>query len=270
MSEFFGLTDTHAHLSFLAERDVAVQDIAAHLEVFDSILDIGTNAGDLPDRIAAFGPQGQTPLKNVRFAAGIWPHKADIRDRMSQIERLCANIEAAPSALVAAIGECGFDRRENQEPSSGETELFCMQLEAARRYKKPVIVHTREAAAQTQETLAAFKDVQAIIHCYSYGVEDAKKFLDLGCYISFAGNLTFKNAQNLREAIKVVPHERLLFETDCPYLAPVPHRGKTATPLMILETYKMAAELLSVDIEDLKHTISENARTVFGQNNFSI
>ncbi|GHT48292.1 putative metal-dependent hydrolase YcfH [Spirochaetia bacterium] len=262
-----GLTDTHAHLSYLSvfnadcahagNDQVDLQAANSTLAEFDTIIDIGTDADDLGERLNLL-----CGYKNVLFSAGIWPRIEAINDRFNQIDILRKSIEAH-AEWVSAIGECGFDRRENPLSSTGEDELFEMQLELARQYKKPIIVHTREAANDAQQMLAKFKDVQAIIHCYSYDLSDAKKFLNLGAYISFAGNLTFKNAHNLREAIRYIPHWRLLLETDCPYLAPVPFRGKQAHPGMILETYKMAAELMGIDIDALKHIISENTKKLF-------
>ncbi|GMO47404.1 MAG: YchF/TatD family DNA exonuclease [Termitinemataceae bacterium] len=263
MNQLQGLVDTHAHLSYLDERGMDSQTITMQLfdAGFSQIIDIGTNATDLPGRIKAF-----SHFNNVRYAAGIWPHREAISDRQNQIDLLRQNIESAPTGLVAAIGECGFDRRENPEASAGEIELFTMQMDLALHYKKPVIVHTREAAADAQNTLSAYKNkgITAIIHCFSYGAEDAKKFIDAGCYISFAGNITFKNAPLLHEAIKVVPLDRLLLETDCPFLAPVPFRGQSGQPAMIIETYKKTAELLSIDIETLKEAIRKNVKKVFG------
>jgi TatD DNase family protein len=255
-----GLTDTHAHLSFLNDRGI---DAQAHVRnLFDAgfsyIIDIGTNAVDLTDRINAFV---QFPC--VRFAAGIWPTTFAIESRHEQIDHLRHSIDSAPAGLTVAIGECGFDRRESPQASTAENELFEMQLDIAREKKLPIIVHTREAAEEAQTMLASYKDVRAIIHCFSYTVCDAKKFLDLGCYISFAGNLTFKNAPDLRDAIKVIPADRLLLETDCPFLAPVPFRGQTAHPAMILETFKLAANLRNVDLETLKLQLQENIKSVF-------
>jgi TatD DNase family protein len=251
-----GIVDTHAHLSYLDERGIgALQCVGDLFEAgFWGILDVGNKAGDLTDRIRAFGA-----FKKVRFCAGVWPEAGAIADRVRQIDILQREIDANPKDRIAAIGECGFDRRETPEGGAAEREFFEMQLDLARRLGLPVIVHTREAASDALESLAGFKDVRAVIHCFSYGPEDAKKFLDLGCYISFAGNLTFKNAGLLREAIKAVPLDRLLLETDSPFLAPVPYRGKPAQPGFVVETYKTAAEVLRVDIEDLKTRIIENA-----------
>jgi TatD DNase family protein len=252
-----GLTDTHAHLMMLSEID---DENAAWVEKlaeseFGFILDIGTEPADLGKRIEKF-----KHLPNVRFAGGIWPHKEAVEAPQKKAALLESQLNAAPRGLLAASGECGYDRRENPSAPAGETELLECQLELARRFKLPIIIHSREAPRETIETLSRFPDVRAVIHCFSYGTDEAKKLLNLGCYISFAGNLTYKNAANLREAIAIVPSERLLLETDCPFLAPTPFRGKTCRPEMIAETYKTAAALRNIDMEELKTTVAENAK----------
>jgi TatD DNase family protein len=255
----YGLFDTHAHLSYLDERGIDAQKCTAELfqAGFSGIIDIGTEANDLDGRIKAF-----SHFEKVRFAAGIWPWAEKIAKKEEEIALLERNIAAAPAKSVVAIGECGFDRRENPAAPPEEREFLEMQLDLAGKLRLPVIIHSRDAAKETIETLARF-DVRGIIHCFSYGAAEAKTFLDMGYHISFAGNLTFKNAQNLRDAIKVVPRDRLLLETDSPYLAPVPHRGKPCHPGLVLETYRTAAEALQLDIEQLKHDVRENAMHIF-------
>ncbi|GMO36134.1 MAG: TatD family hydrolase [Termitinemataceae bacterium] len=256
-----GLIDTHAHLSHLAERGIDVQNYLTNLFAngFGKIIDIGNNSNDLADRVKKL-----SHFKNIHFAAGIWPYSEAIIDRKKQIEILEKQIIQTGQEKIVAIGECGFDRRENPAAGNGEIELFGMQLDLARSLKKPIIVHTREAALDAVAILKNYQDVIAIIHCFSYGPEDVKKFLDLNCYISFAGNLTFKNAPLLHESIKVVPHDRLLLETDCPYLAPHPYRGQIAHPEMLIETYGKAADMLCIDLEELKEIVRQNTKNAFG------
>jgi TatD DNase family protein len=256
-----GLFDTHAHLSYLDDRGIDAQACVSAL--FDSgfagIIDIGTMAGDLEARVRDF-----SRFDKVRFAAGIWPHKEAIARQNEEIALLERDIANAPPGSVAAIGECGFDRRENPVPSNAERGLLEAQLDLARRKKLPVIIHSREAAEETIDTLAAYPGVSGIIHCFSYTAREARVFLDMGFYISFAGNITFKNAENLREALQTVPLDRMLLETDSPYLAPTPYRGKAAHPGMIAKTYLRAAEILKLDIEILKETLRQNAALLFG------
>jgi TatD DNase family protein len=199
----------------------------------------------------------------LRFAGGIWPHKEAVAAVKDTIAILEGELNASPAGLIAAIGECGYDRLENPDSTDGETELLEAQLEIARQRNLPIIIHSRERPSQTIDTLRRFPDVRGIIHCFSYTKDEAKTFIDMGYYISFAGNLTFKNAQNLREAIGVVPRDRLLLETDAPFLAPVPYRGKPCRPQMIIETYKCAAGVLNIDTEELKEIVANNAAELF-------
>jgi TatD DNase family protein len=258
-----GLFDTHAHLSFLDEHGIDGGKCAAALfgAGFAGIIDIGTVAGDLGGRIrtfSSFAKEGK-----LRFAAGIWPWKTAIAKTMEQIALLEREIDAAPEGFVAAVGECGFDRRENPEAGGAERALLEAQLDLALRKRLPVIIHSREAPVETMETLAAFPGLRGIIHCFSYTGVEARTFVDMGYAISFAGNITYKNAHKLRDALQNVPLDRLLLETDSPYLAPVPYRGKAAHPGMLLETYRCAAALLEIDIEELKEILKNNAEAIF-------
>jgi TatD DNase family protein len=256
----YGLTDTHAHLSYLDERGIPAAALLDGLFAggFGFILDIGTDGDDLAPRIAQFAG-----YKNVRFACGIWPYK----DRIGRIQEgetmLRRELEAAPPNTVAAIGECGFDLRENPARPPEEAAFFEMQLSLAQEYNLPVIVHSREAAARTIETLRRFPAVTGVIHCFSYTKAEAQIFLDMGYYISLAGNLTFKNASALHEAAAFIPADRLLLETDSPFLAPTPYRGGICPPGMISETYQSAARLRGIDVDSLKETVRQNARRLF-------
>jgi TatD DNase family protein len=255
------LFDSHAHLSYLDDRGIDAEScVSALFEAgFAGIVDIGTTAGDLAERVRVF-----SRFERTRFSAGIWPHKEILAQVERQIDLLEQDISAAPAGTVAAIGECGFDRRENPEAGCGERALLEAQLDLAGRKRLPIIIHSREAPVETIETLAACPNTRGIIHCFSYGVDEARKFLDMGYYISFAGNITFKNALNLREALQSIPLDRLLLETDSPYLAPVPYRGKPAHPGMLINTYRCAADLLNIDVEDLKEILKSNAARIFG------
>lgn len=253
----FRFIDTHAHLSKLPAGTVgALFDVD-----IGGLIDVGTNATDLSDRIAVF-----RAFDRVRFSAGIWPSTEAIAEPMEQMRLLEQHIMAAPPGLLVAIGECGLDHHHNTESANlvGERELLELHLQVAWHLNLPIIIHTREAADETRDILAQYSAVHGVIHCFSYDTSAARAFLDLGYYISFAGNLTYKSAQGLREALCFVPDERLLLETDSPFLAPVPFRGKDATPAMIAETYKLAAELRNSSVEDIADTIRANSAALFG------
>jgi TatD DNase family protein len=256
--------DTHAHLSQLASRGIPVEERLNELfrEGFGGIIDIGTGADDLKERIDAFAG-----FERVRFSAGIWPSAEAIARRGELAALLEGQLSAAPRRLIAAVGECGLDRHSNKAEAGadirGERELLELQLELAKKLGLPIIIHSREAPGETAEILSAHPEVRGLIHCFSYGKAEARIFLDLDCYISFAGNLTYKNAGELREALCVVPSDRLLLETDAPYLAPMPYRGKPSDPGMVAETYKLAAELRGTDLETLGERIKLNVRDFF-------
>ncbi|MDR1507840.1 MAG: TatD family hydrolase [Treponema sp.] len=268
------MIDTHAHLAMLAEKGIDVNTRLVELfgtgvdcrdRLLTGIIDVSLAPGDLPVRIQVF-----SRFPRVRFASGLWPHDASIRRRNELVPALEKDIRAAPPGLVCALGEFGLDRHRNGENHDGriagaadERELMEMQLELAGRLNLPVIIHSRDAPSETAEILKSYANVHGVIHCFSYGVPELKSFLDLDYFISFAGNLTYKNAGNIRDACALVPAGRLLLETDCPFLAPVPFRGKPADPGMVAENYKLASELRGTDIETLKEQTRENVKELF-------
>ncbi len=263
-------TDTHAHLSSLTRPgpEAMLEELFAPGGAdggiaFGAILDVGTEADDLADRMERFGA-----WPRVRFSAGIWPSAEAIARRDEQMALLAAEVDAADRRKLAAIGECGLDRHWNRADNgadlAGEGELFDAQLRLALRRGLPVIVHSREAAEETARRIAAVPGTRGVIHCFSYTQAEAFRFLDLGLYLSFAGTITYKNSGDLRQALQAVPAERLLLETDAPYLAPVPFRGRPAGPGMIAHTYAAAAELRGVSVADLAALVARNAAELFG------
>lgn len=254
-----GLTDTHAHLSYVLERNGQ-----AFLEVIAAaysggralIVDPGVDYDDFPRRAAAFGA-----LPFVRLAAGIWPDA----DSMKAAESRIAVLEDyARDASCAAIGECGLDYHWMNGTTREQEALFRGQAELAALYAKPLVVHSREAL---DDTLAIVRDfargIPVIIHCFGYDEDAARAFVDMGCYISFAGNLTYKKSDDLRAACAAVPDDRLLLETDAPYMCPEPRRGKDGSPLDIGRTYALAAALRGSSVERLGELVHRNARALF-------
>jgi len=272
------MIDTHAHLSGLAERGIEPHTLLPGLFAsgLRGVIDISLLPGALAERIAEFSRYPQ-----VRFASGLWPHASSIEKRAELVPALEKEI-IANAGLTVAVGEFGLDHHWNSEdhapakadgaesPESshdlaGERELMEMQLDLARRLDLPVIIHSRDAPRETIEILQGFPGTRGIIHCYSYTAAEAKIFLDMGYYISFAGNLTYKNAPNLREACAIVPADRLLLETDSPWLAPVPFRGKPCHPGMVAETYKTAATVRGENLEEMSERIRVNVKELFFQ-----
>lgn len=248
-------------------------------------MDIGTSSDDLPARKAAVARalSGVAPElrpaaeRMIHYTAGIWPETGAIRDRMRQVAVLEQQI--AQSGGITAVGECGLDHHWNPSGEDGrcrddfdaemynaEKELFEMQLELARKLHLPVVVHSRDAFADTLEVIKKTGYDNGIIHCYSYGLDEAKQFLDRGWYISFSGSVTYtkrSRMDDMRALLQYVPDDRILCETDAPYLAPVPVRGQPNTPLFVEHMYKFIAAVRGVSAEQLCETVDANCRTLF-------
>jgi TatD DNase family protein len=197
----------------------------------------------------------------LSFAVGLHPLDADLwtQDTAQTIESL-----AESDNRVVAIGETGLDffKAENRE-----WQIFVLeeQLNIARRLDKPVIIHCRDAALALRETLEKFPGtIRGVMHCWGGDIAETQWFLDLGFYISFSGIITFKNARQVQESAKIVPDDRLLIETDCPFLAPVPQRGKTNEPAYVRYVAEHLARLRDVPLEILCQQTTTNACRLFG------
>ena len=273
-------TDTHCHLSYLAGRGIDAASVMYELvrNKTPFVFDAGTRCDDLKERIdfinGIVDAIQDSSLKEkaasmLHFGAGIWPDKQAITDRQEHMRILREHIESCSDGRLCAIGECGFDRHWNTDKADekGEAELFDMQLELARERDFPLSVHSREAFEPTIAALKNAPECRGVIHCYSYGIEEARAFLDAGWYISFSGSVTYAKKAQIDETEKLVrfiPADRLLLETDAPYLAPVPFRGKPNTPLLIEHTYAYVAHIRGTTVEELAACVLQNARRLFG------
>ena len=263
------LTDSHAHLPGVAERlgrlhlEALLQSYGEAWEAGEGpfLLDIGVEAGDFRDR---FRLLGRPPY--LRYSLGLWPGLSALSNPEASLAALRSDLDEAEGLgiPVAAIGECGLDYHHMEGSREAQLALFMAQLSLARERGLPLIVHSREAFEDTRaiiERAGAMKAV--IIHCFGYGAAEAKAFLDLGCYVSFAGNLSYKKASALREACAIVASPYLLLETDAPYMNPEPLRGKASSPLDIIRTYECAAAVRGVTVQDLAETVTSNAGRLF-------
>jgi TatD DNase family protein len=255
-----GLTDTHAHLSYVAERlgDEALREIDKAYRLSGAmILDPGVDYDDFPRRLADFGT-----LPYVWLAAGIWPDASSMKGLETRISFLEEQLRL-PDCV--AVGECGLDYHWMNGSEQEQANLFTAQIQLALQYDKPLLVHTREAH---DHTLALVRPVAGkipvIIHCFGYDVDEATAYLEAGCYLSFAGNLTYKNADGLRRACLKTPVSRLLLETDAPYMCPEPRRGRQSSPLDIGHSYSFVARLRGVQTAALTESVAFNARQLFG------
>lgn len=187
-----------------------------------------------------------------------------------------ASTRVSPSGATDAAGSTSSTRvppaddGPGTEDIAGEEELFCMQLELAKKYSLPVIVHSRDAFDATLGCIRNSGRDRGVIHCFSYGKDEARAFLDRGWYLSFPGTITWPkktaDRERIADLVRYVPRDRLLLETDAPYLAPVPVRGTMNTPLLIEHTYECAAGILGMDTAALALVIAENARELFAVN----
>lgn len=286
-------SDTHFHFHHLTEeRALNGSEILQKLCERDTFfaLDIGTRADDLLPRQNAIKeeisklPQGLQKQANdfIFYTAGIWPDVDEIKDRDNAIKTLKANIHEfskTSDKKLVAIGECGIDHHWNPSGADGrdendfnadifkgEKELFCMQLEYAKSLNLPVIVHSRDAFEDSVDCIKETGYNNGIIHCFSYGIEEAKTFLDLGWYLAFGGATTYtkkSKMQAMTELLRYVPEDRLLLETDSPYLAPVPFRGQTNTPVLIEYVYNFIAQARNTSPQELSDLVDTNIKTLF-------
>jgi TatD DNase family protein len=251
------LADSHAHLDderFAEDREGVLQ------RAWDAgvrrILTIGNGTG--PDDMGCGLPFAENH-DWIWTSAGIHPHDAGrAEDRhFEMMERLASHPK------VCAIGETGLDYHYDNSPRETQRDVFRRQLELAARLKVPVIIHTREADDDTAALLREIKPARGVLHCFTSGRGLAEAALDLGFMISFSGIVTFPNARELAAIARTVPSDRLLIETDCPYLAPVPHRGKRNEPAFVGNTARFLADLRGETFEELSETTSQNFGRLF-------
>jgi TatD DNase family protein len=199
---------------------------------------------------------------DVVATVGIHPH--DASSWAPELEREL--VELLAHERVVAVGEVGLDHHYDHSPRDLQERCFRRFVGLARELHKPLVIHTRNAKQQTLSVLQeeGARDVGGVIHCFSEDVEFARAVLELGFYVSFSGIVTFKNAESVHAAARFAPADRILLETDAPYLAPVPVRGKRCEPAFIVHTARRAAELRGVAFEELIEQTGENARALFG------
>ncbi|MBI3208601.1 MAG: TatD family hydrolase [Candidatus Solibacter usitatus] len=254
-----GLIDSHCHLDgepFDADRDAAIQRaLDAGVEL---MMCIGTGGGP-PDYEA--GIRLADKYAPVYATVGVHPHeaaKAD-GDSIAAMEKLLRHPK------VLAIGEMGLDYHYDYSPRETQRDVFVSQLQLARRAAKPIVIHTREAWDDTLRILEehwTLPNPGGIMHCFSGGVAEARRCLDMGFHLSFAGVVTFPKATDLHAAAKEAPLDRILVETDAPYLAPVPMRGKRNEPSFVIHTAHRLASLRGETPETIARATSANFRAL--------
>ena len=256
------LIDSHCHLAYEGLKD-RVDDVikAAHAVGVEKFINICTKL-DEADDVYDIAEQ----YEEVYATVGV--HPSDSSEQFSKYGAATIKEQLqiqAKKPKIVGIGETGLDYYyENSDPKL-QRESFATHIEAAIEHDLPVIVHTRNADFDTIDILKSFKGVRGVIHCFSSTKELAYQAMDLGFYISISGITTFKNAQELRDIVAQIPLDHLLIETDAPFLAPVPKRGKVNEPAFMIETFKMLASITKTDPAVLAQKLYNNTLQLFNK-----
>lgn len=255
--------DSHCHIDG-PEYDADREEVIARAREagVTTMLNVGTGdpQSGVFERAATLAEQHE----ELYCAIGVHPHDAKLFD--ASAEKRLIDL-AKQNSRVIAWGEIGLDYHYDHSPREVQRDVFGRQLAIAGELNLPVVIHSREADEDTvailRQELSGFSRA-GVMHCFGGSLEMAEQAIELGFFISFAGNLTFKKADDLRAIAQKLPLERLLIETDCPYLTPMPFRGKRNEPARVVETAKFLAELKNVTLEDVGRVTTENFERLFG------
>lgn len=252
------LIDSHCHLNYegLAERQDEVLQ-AARMRGVRGFLNISTRQKEWADVVGVSDRHD-----DVWASIGVHPHEADAHPDLGA----AVLIEAAGHPRVVAIGECGLDYYYDKSDRAAQRERFLAHIDAARATGLPLVVHTRDAEEDTADILTREVEkggVTGVLHCFTGSADLARTALDLGFYVSLSGIVTFKNAKELQETAKIIPQDRLLVETDAPFLAPVPHRGQTCEPAFVADTAAFLSDLRDEPLDELSAATTANFFRLF-------
>ncbi len=251
------LFDTHGHLddrAFDCDRDELLRTLPQQSISLLMIPGCNLESSRNVVRLAAMQPY-------IYAAVGSHPDSADEVNEavLEEYRTLCAQ-----NPKVKAIGEIGLDYHYEDIPRRLQQQAFEMQVALAQELKKPVIIHDREAHEDTLAILRNFPQVRGVFHCYSGSAEMARQLAGQGWYVGFTGVLTFKNARKAIEAVEILPRERVVIETDCPYMSPEPFRGKRNDPSRVLYVARKLAEIWGVTEEEAQAITLENGKRLYG------
>ena len=253
------MIDSHAHLYF----DEIYQNLDERLKLaklagISHILTVGTDFKTMPLNLSI-----AEKYDNIFCSIGVHPH------HLNDGYDLKALIKLSKHEKVIAIGEVGLDYHyEDETPTVDQERLFRDMLSLSDKVNLPYIFHARECFKDMFEILLEYDVRSAVFHCYTDSLENAKKILDLGYYISFSGVVTFKNSNELRDIVKYVPEDRFLIETDCPYLAPVPYRGKVNEPAFVACVAECVANVRQISVEEVSRITTRNFFNLFSKAKF--
>lgn len=253
------MIDSHVHLddeAFNGDREDIIKSLGEN-----GIELVINNSSDLPSSERSV--ELANKYGNIYAAIGVHPHEARTYD--DEVEKRL--IELSRDKKVLAIGEIGLDYYYDNSPRDVQKEVFKRQIELAAKLKKNIVIHSRDAAKDTFDILKEAHekyDFTALIHCFSQSVDMMREYLKMGDYIALGGAVTFKNAKTPKEVAKAVDLDRLLLETDCPYMTPVPYRGKRNEPKLVKFTCQYIADLRQMDASELEKITGENTKRFFG------
>jgi len=254
------LIDSHCHLNYAGLAECQDEVLAnARARGVAGFLNISTRQSEWGDVLGAAERND-----DVWATVGVHPHEADAHPDLGAT----ALVEAASHPRVIGIGECGLDYHYDNSERPAQRDRFEAHIEAARQSGLPLVVHTRDAEDDTAEILGrAVKEggVKGVLHCFTGTADLARKALDFGFYISLSGIVTFKSARDLQETARMLPADRILVETDSPFLAPVPHRGQTCEPAFVADTAAFVAELRQETAEFVAQTTTDNFFRLFSR-----
>lgn len=256
MNEDAVWVDSHCHLEMLKE-DVEVALEKSNRTGLKFCITIGTDYTSNQKLC-----QYCDTFPNVFGTLGFHPHGAS---KVKQEHLDHAKTEIEQNQKIVAVGECGYDLYYEHSDRKVQEKVFDAQLELASEVNLPVIIHSRDADSQTREMLESHRrqDLEGVVHCFTSHIEQARYYLDLGFYLSFNGICTFPQADTVREVLKFVPLDRVLLETDAPYLSPVPYRGKPNFPGRVSIVGHYIASLLGIPEEKLADQVLQNTKTLF-------
>lgn len=250
--------ETHAHYdddAFDEDREALLAQLPEN--GIGYVVNIGASLLSVKSSIAL-----AEKYEYIYASAGIHPSDTDQlnEENLAWLKQQCSHPK------VVAVGEIGLDYHYEDPERKIQKEWFARQLDLAREVKKPIIIHSREAAQDTYEIMKAHKaqENKGVIHCFSYTRETAKQYLDWNYYFGIGGVVTFKNAKKLKEAVEYIPIENILLETDCPYMAPTPHRGERNSSLYLPLVAEAIGEIKGISTEEVISITEKNAKNFYG------
>jgi len=254
-----GMIDSHFHALSMREKGLDPDELLSRCFQggFAAALDVAVDTNDFEERCTLLAP-----FKRVFLTAGISPFHAGssgLTDRLHLLEKQIS------SPRVIAVGEIGLDRHWDYGTPEEQRDLFVVQMEIAIGTGLPIVVHNREADRELVSLIEGHRPPKGgIMHCYSSDYPTAVRFVDMGFLISFAGNVTYKRSEAIQETARRLPAESLLVETDSPYLAPVPERGRPCHPALVAHTYAFVADLRGMAVDELVAHVGSNFSRLFG------